>query len=101
MLMMRGSPSVSGPTRQSASSGHAPSGIMTAFAHGWRCAGTAPARCLAERFTADGSASDDWRMREWQLFCPIGHQLREACYSPRMTCVEPLSPRERDAGADL
>jgi hypothetical protein len=74
---------------------------MTAFAHGWRCAGTAPARCLAERFMADGSASDGWRMREWQLFCAIGHQLREACYSPRMTCVEPLSPRERDAGADL
>ena len=45
-LMMRRSPSVSGPTRHYELSGHAPSGTMAAF-DAWReCAGTALARSV-------------------------------------------------------
>jgi hypothetical protein len=36
-----------------------------------------------------------------QVSCAIGHQSREACYSPRTTCGAPVAPRERDAGTDL
>jgi hypothetical protein len=56
---------------------------------------------LAGRFTADESASGGSRMKEWRLFCAIGHQSWEACYSPRTTCGAPLSLRECDAGVDL
>jgi hypothetical protein len=30
---------------------------------------------LAERFAADEAVSGDWRMKEWRLFCAIGHEL--------------------------
>src|SRR5262245_6168902 len=69
-------------------------------AHGWRCAGTAPARCLADLIAADEAVSGDWRIRGWRLSRAIRHQPRGACLSPRTTCGAPLSEL-LDAGADL
>jgi len=66
---MRRSPSVSEPTKQSESSGHAPSGTIAVFGAWLECAGTALARCFAERFAVDESASGGSRMREWRLSC--------------------------------
>jgi hypothetical protein len=74
---------------------------MAAFGAWQECAGAAPARCLAERFAAAEAASGGSRMRGSQLSCAIGHQSRGSRLSPRATFVAPLSPRERDAGANL
>jgi hypothetical protein len=99
--MMRRSPSLSGPTRQSESRGHAPSGTMAAFDEWLECAGAALARCLAERFAADEAVSWDWRMKEWLLSCAIGQRRLAWPLSHHATCGAPLFLRERDAGADL
>jgi hypothetical protein len=73
-------------------SGHAPSRTIPTFRAWLECAGTTPARCLAGRFAADESASDDWRMKEWPLFCAIRHQPRGACLLHHATCGERISP---------
>jgi hypothetical protein len=74
---------------------------MAAFGAWLGCAGTALARCLAERFAVVGSASGDWRIKEWRLFCPIGQRRLAWPLSHHTTCVGRISPRERDAGAEL
>src|SRR5215217_7265109 len=60
-----------------------------------------PVRCSDGPCAVDGPASGGSRMRRWLLCYAIG--LRRLAW-PRLhhtTCVGHISPRERDAGADL
>ena len=74
---------------------------MAAFDAWLECAGTALARCLAQRFAADEPASGGSRLRGSQLSCAIGQRRLAWTLSDHTRCGTPLSPRERDAGADL
>lgn len=47
---------------------------MAAFRAWLECAGTTLARCLAEQFAADESASGSSQMSEWRLSYAIGQQ---------------------------
>jgi hypothetical protein len=82
---MRRSPSLSGPTKQSESSGHPPSAPMAAFG-AWLEVRGRSAGALFRRAVRGG------RGGERRLAWPLSH---------RTACGAPLSPRERDAGADL
>src|SRR5688500_18404730 len=100
--MMRRSPSLSGPTRQSESSGHAPSGTMAAFG-AWlevrgRGAGALFGRAVRGRRGGERGLADEGVaviLRDRAAAASV------APFTPRDMRRTSLSLRERDAGADL